>query len=143
MDNVIIGLGSNLGDRCGYLARARELIERRAGHIRRASSVIETESWGFRSAPFLNQVVVISTALGPLALLDCLEDMERQLGRTVKSGRSGGRPVYHDRTIDIDILDYNRLQWHDERLTLPHPEIRNRGFVMRSLRELGIVLSRP
>jgi len=52
-----------------------------------------------------------------------------------------GKPVYHDRTIDLDILDYDRMQYHDERLTLPHPHIAERDFVLIPLRELNINLT--
>ena len=140
MENVIIGLGSNLGERRGYLAQARDEIEKHVGHIVLVSSIIETESWGFQSHPFMNQVIVIRTDLEPIALLDQLQSIERKMGRTEKTSIHEGKPVYHDRTIDLDILDYNHLQWHDERLTLPHPEIKNREFVQESLRELNINL---
>ena len=108
------------------------------GEVSRASSVIETPSWGFDAPPFLNQVVVIRTKLAPLALLDELQRIERALGRKEKSTVVDGNPCYHDRTIDLDILDYDHQVYHDERLTLPHPKIAEREFVLASLRELQI-----
>lgn len=138
MENAVIGLGSNVGNRASYLEQARILISQQAGPILKTSSIIETESWGFKSSPFLNQIVIIGTVLPPLTLLDQLQAIERRLGRTEKSTRQGGIPIYHARTIDLDLLDYNGLHWHDERLTLPHPEIRNREFILQSLRELNI-----
>lgn len=139
---AVIGLGSNLGVRSFYLQLANRLIEWEVGVIVQRSSVIETLSWGFKSAPFLNQVVVVETALGPLALLDALQDIERRLGRTEKSSvAEDGTPVYHARTIDLDILDYDGLHYRDDRLTLPHPRIAEREFVLASLRELNINLT--
>ena len=72
MDGIIISLGSNLGDRYGYLSRARDLIMRDIGPISAASAVIETPSWGFDSYAFLNQVIRVETALPPHQLLDKL-----------------------------------------------------------------------
>ena len=137
---AVIGLGSNMGKREFYLALSIRLIEWEIGSVVRKSSVIETPSWGFESDPFLNQVIVVETALEPMALLDGLQSIERRLGRTRKSTVQDGKPVYHDRTIDLDILDYDRQQYHNERLTLPHPHIAEREFVLVSLRELGIDL---
>ena len=138
---AVIDLGSNKGNRKFYLSLAVRLIEWEVGNVVRASSVIETPSWGFESDPFLNQVVVVETALEPLPLLDALQSIERRLGRTQKSQVVDGKPVYHARTIDLDILDYDGLQYHDDRLTLPHPHIAEREFVLISLRELNLNLT--
>ena len=138
---AVIGLGSNQGDREYYLRIAKFLIEKELGSILLRSSVIETPSWGFDSDPFLNQVVVMETSLSPLELLDGLQSIERRLGRTRKSFLKDGNPVYHARTIDLDILDYDRMHYHDERLTLPHPHIAERDFVLASLNELNINLT--
>lgn len=138
---AIIGLGSNKGNRKFYLTLAVRLIEWEVGTVVRASSVIETPSWGFESDPFLNQVVVVETELSPTDLLDALQSIERRLGRTQKSQVVDGKPVYHARTIDLDILDYDGLQYHDDRLTLPHPHIAEREFVLTSLRELNLNLT--
>ncbi|MBQ6155721.1 MAG: 2-amino-4-hydroxy-6-hydroxymethyldihydropteridine diphosphokinase [Bacteroidales bacterium] len=135
---AVIALGSNLGNRDFYLNMALCLIGWEVGKVVQRSSVIETPSWGFDSDPFLNQVVVVETELEPIALLDVLQDIERRLGRTEKSSVVDGKPVYHARTIDLDILDYDRMRYHDDRLTLPHPHIAEREFVLVPLRELGI-----
>ena len=135
---AVIALGSNLGNRDFYLNMALCLIGWEVGKVVQRSSVIETPSWGFDSDPFLNQVAVVETGLEPIALLDALQDIERRLGRTEKSSVVDGKPVYHARTIDLDILDYDRMCYHDERLTLPHPHIAEREFVLIPLRELGI-----
>lgn len=138
---AVIGLGSNLGKREFYLRLANRLVEWEVGRVVQRSSVIETPAWGFESDPFLNQVIVVETDLLPLELLDVLQGIERRLGRTRKSTvAEDGSPVYHARTIDLDILDYDRMRYHDDRLTLPHPRIAEREFVLASLRELGISL---
>lgn len=138
---AVIGLGSNKGNRKFYLDFSILLIEWEIGHVVQSSSVIETPSWGFESDPFLNQVIVVETAMSPLELLDTLQSIERRLGRTQKSTVVDGKPVYHDRTIDLDILDYDRKTYHDDRLTLPHPHIAERDFVLIPLRELNINLT--
>ena len=135
---AVIGLGSNLGKREFYIRLANRLVEWEVGRVVQRSSVIETPAWGFESDPFLNQVIVVETELSPLELLDVLQGIERRLGRTQKSTVEDGKPVYHARTIDLDILDYDRMRYHDDRLTLPHPHIAEREFVLVPLRELGI-----
>jgi 2-amino-4-hydroxy-6-hydroxymethyldihydropteridine diphosphokinase len=135
---AVIGLGSNQGCREFYLALSIRLIEWKVGCVVQTSSVIETPSWGFEAPPFLNQVIVVDTELSPLQLLDTLQSIERQLGRTQKSTVVDGKPVYHNRTIDLDILDYDRMKLQNDRLTLPHPHIAEREFVLVPLRELGI-----
>ena len=137
---AVIGLGSNLGKREFYIQLANRLVGWEVGRVVQRSSVIETPAWGFESDPFLNQVIVVETDLPPLALLDALQGIERRLGRTHKSTVVDGKPVYHARTIDLDILDYDGMHYRDERLTLPHPRIAEREFVLASLRELGIDL---
>ena len=135
---AVIGLDSNLGKREFYIRLANRLVEWEVGRVVQRSSVIETPAWGFESDPFLNQVIVVETELSPLELLDVLQGIERRLGRTQKSTVEDGKPVYHARTIDLDILDYDRMRYYDDRLTLPHPRIAEREFVLASLRELGI-----
>lgn len=138
---AVVALGSNKGNRSFYLRMADCLIGWEVGKVVRRSSVIETPAWGFESDPFLNQVVVVETELDPVALLDALQSIERRLGRTQKSYLLDGKPVYHARTIDLDILDYDRIRYRDERLTLPHPHIAEREFVLAPLRELDIDLT--
>ena len=138
---AVIGLGSNLGKREFYIRLANRLVDWEVGRVVQRSSVIETPAWGFESDPFLNQVIVVETELSPLELLDVLQGIERRLGRTQKSTVEDGKPVYHARTIDLDILDYDRMRYHDDRLTLHHPRIAEREFVLASLQELGISIA--
>ncbi|MBO4503409.1 MAG: 2-amino-4-hydroxy-6-hydroxymethyldihydropteridine diphosphokinase [Bacteroidales bacterium] len=138
MRRTVIGMGSNVGDRAGYLAQAIMLMAERVGRVVQCTPVTETPAWGFEAPPFLNQSVLMHTWLTPIELLDELQAIERELGRSVKTRYEEGHAVYSDRTIDLDILDYDGIAYHDERLTLPHPQIPHRDFVRHELSELGI-----
>ena len=131
--SLYLSLGSNLGDREDMLRRAIALIEERVGAVQRVSSFIETEPWGFESEhPFLNAAVMVKTTLSPIECLDATQQIERELGRKKKS--KGG--IYHDRPIDIDLLLYGDLKLSTPRLTIPHPHMYERDFVMIPLREI-------
>lgn len=128
-----LSLGSNLGDRHATMQQAILLLGKQAGTVDRVSSAIETEPWGFESAnKFLNMCVRITTTLSPEQLLATTKDIEQQLGRTTKSVNG----QYHDRPIDIDILTYDDLHINTPSLTLPHPHMHERDFVMIPLREI-------
>ncbi|MBR4488702.1 MAG: 2-amino-4-hydroxy-6-hydroxymethyldihydropteridine diphosphokinase [Bacteroidales bacterium] len=137
MKSVVLSLGSNLADRRSFIERAVRELSQRVGNIVRASSVRESESWGFISHPFLNQVVEVQTALSPEEVLQVTQQVEQELGRTEKSGRDKqGNPIYHDRTIDIDLLWYEGEHREGEKLTLPHPHIADREFILVLLVEI-------
>lgn len=132
-ENLYLSLGSNLGDREEMLHRAIALIEERIGTVQRVSSFIETEPWGFHSEnPFLNAACLVRTALAPEQCLERTQQIERELGRKTKS-QDG---IYHDRPIDIDLLMYGDLHLSTLILTLPHPRMQERDFVMIPLREI-------
>ncbi len=127
---VFLGLGTNLGSRAENLAAAREQLAAKL-RVLRASSVYETEPWGFREQPaFLNQVLQVETDLSPARLLRYLKRLERQLGRT-KSFR------YGPRLIDIDILFYAQVVINTRRLQIPHPRLPERAFVLVPLAEIA------
>ena len=130
---LYIALGSNIGDRRSLLRRAIALIGERVGTVQRVSSFIETEPWGLESEhPFLNAAVMVLTTLSPEQCLKETQQIERELGRTTKS-KDG---IYHDRPIDIDLLMYGDLKLSTPTLTLPHPRMQERDFVMIPLREI-------
>ena len=130
---LYIALGSNMGDRRSLIHRAIALIDERIGTVQRVSSFIETEPWGFESEhPFLNAACMVLTALSPEQCLAETQQIERELGRTTKS-KDG---IYHDRPIDIDLLMYGNLRLSTPTLTLPHPRMQERDFVMIPLREI-------
>jgi 2-amino-4-hydroxy-6-hydroxymethyldihydropteridine diphosphokinase len=128
-----LGLGSNLGDRAAFIAQAIEALrQEKEIHVKRMSSVLETKPVGpLQDQPdFLNTVVEVETSLQPMKLLERLLAIEQKLGRT-RTKRWGPR------TIDMDILLYGDEQVAIPPLTIPHPEIKNRGFILAGLRELG------
>ena len=131
--SLFLSLGSNLGDREQLLHRAIALIGERIGTVQRVSSFIETEPWGFESEhPFLNAACMVLTSLSPEQCLEATQQIEHELGRTQKS-KDG---IYHDRPIDIDLLLYDDLEISTPTLTLPHPRMYERDFVMIPLREI-------
>lgn len=133
MPIAYLSLGSNLGDRHATMRRAIDMLNAGAGTVDRQSSPIETEPWGFESPNrFLNMCVRLTTTLTPEQLLLATQAIERQLGRTVKSDDGH----YHDRPIDIDILTYDDLHIATPTLTIPHPLMHERDFVMIPLREI-------
>lgn len=137
MKQVVLALGSNEGDRAYFLEKSCELIGCRVGEVTRCSRVFETEAWGFVAPPFLNQAIIVETELSPEELLSVTKEIEKELGRTCKSGRtSEGQPIYHSRTIDIDILLYEGVACETPQLTLPHPQLSKRDFVLLPLFDL-------
>ena len=133
MHCVYLSLGSNRGWRKRNLMRAVSLIGERLGTVVKQSSMLETAPVGFASKhKFLNMCLELQTELPPYELLEGCEQIERDLGRTRKSVNGN----YHDRRIDIDILCYDDLQMDTPRLTLPHPRMKERDFVMIPLREI-------
>lgn len=134
MATVYLGLGTNIGNRKENLTRAIGLLSLALGHYTALSSFIETAPWGFNSDnAFLNCTVAFDTELTPHLLLDTTENIERELGRTSKS--NGG--IYHDRVIDIDILLYGSETVSTERLTIPHPLMHMRDFVLEPLAQIA------
>lgn len=134
MHQVYLGLGTNLGDKEANLKAAIEEIRKRVGEIASLSAFYASEPWGFESEhSFLNAVCCVISTLSPLEILSISQDIERNLGRKTKS--VGG--IYSDRTIDIDILLYDDLQIQTPELTIPHPLMWERNFVMIPLREIA------
>ena len=133
MYQVYLSLGTNLGDKEQNLLSAIKEIERRIGPVRAQSAFLSTEPWGFESKnTFLNAAVCVETELSPHALLRVTQQIERDMGRTQKS--VDGK--YHDRIIDIDILLYDDLHINTPKLTIPHPHMYKRDFVLIPLREI-------
>jgi 2-amino-4-hydroxy-6-hydroxymethyldihydropteridine diphosphokinase len=126
---VVLALGSNLGDREGTLRDAVHAISRIDGvTVEAASSIVQTPAVTLsgvdHSAPaYLNAVVYARSALEPHALLDQLQRIEAEHGR-VRNERWG------DRTLDIDIVAFAHVQVNDDRLTIPHPRVADRAFVL-------------
>ncbi|MCR4602319.1 MAG: 2-amino-4-hydroxy-6-hydroxymethyldihydropteridine diphosphokinase [Prevotella sp.] len=131
---VYLALGTNLGDGAQQLSQACRHISRLIGTIERQSAYYVTEPWGFQSEHlFTNAVVCVSTTLTPRQLLRVTQRIERLMGRRKKTGADG---IYHDRPIDIDILLYDKLLIDEPDLTIPHPHMLERQFVMDPLLEI-------
>ncbi|MBO5865989.1 MAG: 2-amino-4-hydroxy-6-hydroxymethyldihydropteridine diphosphokinase [Bacteroidaceae bacterium] len=140
MATTYLGLGTNIGNRKENLTRAIEALSLALGHYTALSSFIETAPWGFESKnQFINCAVAFETDLTPEELLHTTERIERQLGRTTKS--DGG--IYHDRVIDIDILLYGNTTIATPRLTIPHPLMHLRNFVLEPLAEIAPTTIHP
>lgn len=137
MPTAYVGLGSNLGDREGNLGRALELLED-LGPVR-ASSIRETDPVGVVDQPkFLNAVAELETELPPRELLERLLAIERRLGRDRAVERRWG-----PRTIDLDLLLYGEETVDEPGLSVPHPRLAERTFVLEPLHELDPELTLP
>lgn len=137
MKTVYLGLGSNLGDREAYLRKALEKLGAAGIRVMRRSAVYETEPQDVRDQPwFLNMAVEAETTLFPLQLLERIQNIERALGRQRRTPKG-------PRTLDIDILFYGKTGIRSERLTVPHPALAQRRFVLEPLAEIAPDLLHP
>ena len=128
-----LALGTNIGNKRRNMITAAALLAERVGDVLALSGFYETEPWGFQSEnTFLNAALQLDTSLSPLELLKATQEIEIEMGRTQKSDGA-----YHDRIIDIDILLYEDLVLQTPELTLPHPLMHERLFVMEPLAEIA------
>ena len=133
MTVAYVGLGANLGDREAALLSAAELLP-----ARRLSTIRETAPWGYLDQPpYLNAVAEVETELDARAFLDRLLDLERLLGR-IRLG-----PRWGPRTIDLDLLTFGDAVLDEPGLTVPHPRLHERLFVLEPLAELAPSLNIP
>ena len=140
MPKLYLSLGSNEGDREQLLRSAIDAIGLLIGPLDGISPFVETEPWGFESPhPFVNAALSVETSLSAMDVLERTQSIERQLGRRRKS--IAGR--YEDRPIDIDLLLYGDLVLTSERLTLPHPLLPERLFVLEPLAEIAPHILHP
>lgn len=138
---VYLSLGSNMGDRIGFVQQAASLLgldEKIT--IVRSSSFYETEPWNMNTQVwFVNAVVEIKTQYSPKELLEVCQRIEKQLGRS----RDNENNNYQDRTIDIDILFYNKDIINEEDLTIPHKYVHLRAFTLVPMMELNAEFIHP
>ena len=128
---IYIALGANIGDRAGQLSAAIDEMERTGLHVTKQSSVYETAPVGYTEQPsFFNMVVEVESRQSSDELLNTLQQIEQRLGRErlFKNG---------PRTIDLDILFYNGEDIQSEHLTVPHPRMQERAFVLAPLAEIA------
>jgi 2-amino-4-hydroxy-6-hydroxymethyldihydropteridine diphosphokinase len=128
-ERIFIGLGSNLEPRLDYLRAAVTRLQT-IGNVIHKSSIYETAPMGDISQPdFLNAIVEIGSSLTPLELVTRLKSFEKEIGRK-------DRPRWHEREIDLDLLFYGDRVLQSTELTIPHPEIPRRAFVLVPMSEL-------
>jgi 2-amino-4-hydroxy-6-hydroxymethyldihydropteridine diphosphokinase len=140
MSSVYLSLGSNLGDKRKNIESALAQISERVGVIRALSGFHETQPWGYDSKEtYLNVAIAVATELNPAELLEITQAIERDLGRCHKTING----EYQDRTIDIDLLLYDNLILNTENLTIPHPLMHQRAFVLQPLTEIAPHIIHP
>ncbi|AEV97326.1 2-amino-4-hydroxy-6-hydroxymethyldihydropteridine pyrophosphokinase [Niastella koreensis GR20-10] len=137
MNKVFLLIGGNMGDRLQNLHQAIALLAATCGPVTQQSAVYETAAWGKTDqAAFLNQALLLHTLLTPQELITTILSVEEQLGRR-RMEKNGPR------VIDIDIIFYNDLVMHEPHLTIPHPQLQNRRFVLIPLIEIAPDLVHP
>lgn len=134
-----LGLGSNVGDRAAHLRAAVAMLGERGVEVEAVSSAYETEPVGelLDQPDFLNAAVRVRTELEPEALLNLCKEIEAERGRTLNAPRHSPRP------LDIDLLLLGEIELATDRLTLPHPQVTSRRFVLIPLLELDPDLTLP
>ncbi len=149
MARAILLTGGNEGDVAVALASAREMLSARAGAVVAASQIYRSAPWGDMEAgaeDFLDQALILETPLTPEELLDTTQQIERELGRVRGEAATTTpqcRRTYSSRPIDIDILFYDNLVYESPRLTIPHPLIKEREFVLEPLADIAPDLRHP
>ena len=130
MNTAILSLGSNIGNKKENLIQAKDLLIENNCTIAFKSSVYETEAWGNKDQDsFYNQVIVIQILLSAAELMELILRIESKMGRTRNE-------KWEPRIIDIDILFYNKEIIHSENITVPHPHLHERKFVLVPLAEI-------
>jgi 2-amino-4-hydroxy-6-hydroxymethyldihydropteridine diphosphokinase len=137
MNTVYIQLGSNIGNSKAHLQQAQQIIEQQIGQIIKLSSYYNTAAWGnTKQADFLNQIILTETNLTAAKLIAQTLKIEAEMGRT-RSIKNAAR------IIDIDILFFNNEIIESKMLTIPHPEIQHRRFVLVPLAEIAASFVHP
>lgn len=131
MTGIYLLLGSNLGKKRETLEKASELLEQQIGPVVSKSSIYCTEAWGMDNVPlFLNQVLMVNSGLKPITVLRTILKIEMSLGRKRAIG-------YRNRSLDVDILYFGDQMVKHPDLTIPHPRIAERRFVLEPLVEIA------
>ncbi|AER40342.1 MAG: 2-amino-4-hydroxy-6-hydroxymethyldihydropteridine diphosphokinase [Flavobacteriales bacterium] len=136
---VFLFQGSNKGNRKKYLDESLSLIYKKIGKIVQKSSYFESEAWNMnkKTYPFYNRALCIKTFHSPIDLLEEIYDIESCIGRTNKSDLFSSQEKYKDREIDIDILFYDHMVIQSSILTIPHPLLHFRRFVLEPMCEIA------
>ena len=140
INKAYLALGSNLGLREETLEQALQLIEQRIGTIVKQSPWYHTQPEGFASdQEFINGAILVHTTLTAMQVLRISQQIEKELGRMQKSQNG----IHTDRTIDIDILYFNKEQINDPDLVVPHPRMHQRYFVLAPLCDIAPTFKHP
>ena len=131
--------GSNLRAEAETIRQALDKIDERIGSVYRVANIIETAPIGYTSSnTYLNTVCLVHTMHSPERVLEETQRIEREMGRSEKTTiASDGTPVYHDRIIDIDLLQYDHIELSTPELTLPHPRMDERPFIRQQISEIS------
>lgn len=132
MARIYISTGSNLDDRLRFLQQGLDAVAQQIGKVLKASSVVETPALGFDGNSFLNACFLVETQKKSDEVLEKLLEIEKEYGRIRSSIKE-----YKNRTLDLDLLFYDNEIVQTENLTLPHPELQNRRFVLQPLAEIA------
>ena len=140
MSRIYLGIGSNLGDKEQNIKTALKLVQERVGTIVIQSSICKTMPWGFHSDNiFFNAAACVDTNLTPMQVLSVIKMIEMEMGRTSKSAQG----MYADRIIDLDLLFYEDQIINEVMLTVPHPLLQYRMFVLMPMTEIAPDLVHP
>ncbi len=131
-NNIVLLLGGNIGDSRGYIRNAYTLLEQQLGFVSHISSFYQTQAWGFEADDFINLAIIIITEKSPQECLLITQAIEEELGRIDQD--SGQK--YASREIDIDIIFYGEEIVETNHLTIPHPRMDQRNFVLQPLAEI-------
>ena len=126
-----LSIGSNIENRIIFLKQACQLIEKHLGKITAYSKVYETPAWGFVSTPFYNACISVQTQKNTKEALAILQEIEKEIGRTPKKGKA-----YEARPIDLDIIYSSEGIFNYPHLTVPHPLLQERKFVLVPLLDI-------
>lgn len=137
MNKTYLLLGSNLDNPRKKLATAQQIIQKKIGPVLRQSSIYQTAAWGNTQQPdFLNQVIIVDNKLDPHQTMQTILEIEKKMGR-IRSEKNAAR------LIDIDILFYGKMIIDETDLTIPHPFIAQRRFVLVPMNELSPLFVHP
>ncbi|MEO6453098.1 MAG: 2-amino-4-hydroxy-6-hydroxymethyldihydropteridine diphosphokinase [Ginsengibacter sp.] len=137
MNKVYLLIGGNMGDRMSNIDAAVNFLDQEIGNVIIRSSIYETDAWGNTNQPnFLNQVILIETPIGAAECMQQIFSIENKMGR-IRAEKNDPR------IIDIDILFFNDEIINEPHLTIPHPQIQNRRFVLIPMNEVSPHLVHP
>ena len=133
LNNVVLSVGTNLGDRFQNLLQVKSQLQKQLGGTQQWSEIYETPAWGFQGEPFYNAAILLQTSLSAAEVLNIIRIIENQLGRVRNENAIG----YSSRIIDIDIILYENQIIDTPELQIPHPRFTQRKFVLLPMQDLS------